>query len=152
LRGGGCSCRDQRGRGRSCRDRGGRGRGGRERRPVIRGMASRALPAIVAGRARVAGIAQGITGVVELDLGPGIDNVAVRALPGPVPAGGCMAGNAVDRPGVVVGHHFPVRRAGMAVAAGSGEVCSWRLVTGTTIRQAQVREIHHTPGLRDMAV
>jgi len=55
--------------------------------PGLSGMAVGALPAWVAGRARVARLAVGEVGMIEVDLIPVTGIVAIAARPGPVTRG-----------------------------------------------------------------
>lgn len=81
----------------------------------------------------MAGITQGIPGMVEHILGPGIDIVAARALPWPVTTGGRVAGDAVHRSGMVVGDRLPVGRI-MAIGAGIQVVRNGRFMAAGAVR------------------
>jgi hypothetical protein len=85
----------------------------------------------------MAGVTQGITGMVEGNLRPGVDIVAVRALARPMPGRCSVTGEAVLGAGMLVAHRIPVDRI-MAGAAGSRWMGKRDFVTTCTIRKAQV--------------
>jgi hypothetical protein len=110
----------------------------RNRYPVLGRVAVRALSAIVSDRSCVAGVTQGITGVVEGHLGPVVDRMAVRALPRPVSNRCGMARQAIRAFDMLVGDYLPVHRV-VAIAAGVGVVLDRRRrMAGDTVRQTGV--------------